>query len=352
MYKTLLPLWWLLGSLLMTLPLSAQLEQQMKNGQQALRANQFDQALKAFDAVVKTDDRYPQVYVYRGLAHYALEDYFNAEVDFQRALDQGGQLNQGDQAKLHNNRGMALYFLGEYDEASNEFRQAYRLDPNLAVAKDNYDQAKAAQRNPKAALTPGGKALPPTETSAYDGLYRDNRPQVKAPPQPSASLTATIDRRQTRLVTQDLASGRYKPFKSRRFWGSSKTYKEPTYAASTQAYVRIVAIEVGRKETIVTLRVENPSLKESAFCISPASRRESFYLTDRSGKISARMAMREIIDNSITTCPAQTRLAPGDNMSFTLKFDPIPDDIGYLSLIEGNRNDGNQWNFYDIDLTE
>jgi tetratricopeptide (TPR) repeat protein len=342
----------LLSGLLLSLPLSAQEDPQMKRGQQALRAQKYDQALAYFDAVVKRNDHYPQVYVYRGLAHYALEDYFNAEVDFQRALDQGQDLTKVDAAKLHNNRGMALYFLKEYEDAANEFRQAYRLDPNLNVAEENYQKAKSAERNPTQAFRPGQPELPASSSSAYDGLYRDARPQINYQPAEQASLSEARAAREQRLVVQNLESGRYKPFKSRRIWATSKTYKRPAYAAASQAYVEIVEVVVGRSETRVVLRVENPSLKEASFCIAPPSRRESFYLTDRSGKLSGRMAMREIIDQSISTCPAKSRLAPGEKMTFTLRFDKIPSDVGYVSLIEGNRKDGNQWNFYDIDLTD
>ena len=59
-----------------------------------------------------------------------------------------------------------------------------------------------------------------------------------------------------------------------------------------------------------------------------------------------------MIDQSISTCPQKTSLAPGEKMLFHLRFDKIPKDVGYVSLIEGNREDGNQWNFYDIDLTD
>lgn len=329
----------------------AQADQQMKKGQQALRANQYSQALALFDAVIKADDRYPQVYVYRGLAHYALEDWFSAETDFQRALDRG-ELNRKDAAKVHNNRGMALYFLKDYDKAAVEFREAYVLDPNLKLARSNYDLAMQAKANPAAALRPGQEAASRPQASAYEGIYRDDRPQVKDPAREEATLKEVRDQRVQRLVVQDLAAGRYKPFKSRRIWGSAKTYKQPAFAAASQPYLTVVSVEVGRNETFVTLRVENPTLRDVSFCIAPPGRQASFYLTDRSGKLSGRMALREVVDVSISTCPARTRLASGEKMRFTLRFDPIPNDIGYVSLIEGNRTDGNQWNIYDIDLTE
>ena len=54
----------------------------------------------------------------------------------------------------------------------------------------------------------------------------------------------------------------------------------------------------------------------------------------------------------MATYPATTPLKPGEEVTFTLEFEKIPDTLGFVNLVEGERQDSEAWHFFEIDLTD
>ena len=337
-----------------------------QQGKRAYERGEYRAAISYLDQAVKNPEVGPEAYIYRGMAHYELGAFFEAEVDFKRGLNRVSyrgqtpstqadtELMPGDAAKIHNNRGMALYQLGEHRQAMEEFRTAFTLDDNLDVARDNYYHAQAKMR--------GEDFEPDPQENMYNGVYRDKRPQLNARSKrkrPKPDLEAVKTRRALRLVEQGLAEPdrelKGEIFKSRRVW-FKKTYERPDYQAASQEYIDLVEVEITREATFITLQVSNPTLKGAEVCIADHTREGAFYLTDRSTRVSSnRLEMKGLVEeerDGIALCPSTEQLAAASSIQFTLEFERIPDDVGYISIIEGRRNDGDQWNFFHVDLTE
>lgn len=349
----------------------AQLESYMDLGKKAFREKRYSKAIGYFDRVAKENPTYPEVYVYRGLCFFENQDYFGAEVDFQRALDFGyngkslGRFDDGkpyprltmeDAAKLHNNRGIALYQLGEYDDAMDQFREAFLLDGSLRIAKQNHEQARQRRENPREAgegSRGGGR---------YEGIFFDHRPQIPAGAGREDDNSGEVDfvqQRRLRLVEQGLRDPKGKlkieEFDRGGFFSSGSVYKKVSWAYATQSYVRIIKAEIDRDATYLTFRVINPSIDQADVCIADRLRDGAFYLTDKSGRPGTRFKFQGIVgedESPISLCPQLTYIEPGQTLIFTLEFERIPDDMRYINVIEGNRNDGNQWNFYMVDLSK
>ncbi len=348
----------------------AQVDSYMELGKRAYQEHRYSRAIGYFDRVVKENPDYPEVYVYRGLSYFATEDYLGAEVDFQRALELGfydppsGQtadgkpyprLTEQDAAKIHNNRGLALYRLDEYDDAMDQFREAFKLDGSLRLAKENYDQARRMRRN-----AGEGAANASRGGGRYEGVFLDSRPQIPAiananqgPPMEREDIEHL---RGIRLVEQGLRDPerglRPKEFKRRYNLGVPNTFRDVTYAAASQSYISVERVVISRNATYVTFYVKNPSLRGANICIADRLRDGAFYLVDASGTYRSKIDMIEVVEEKMSTCPELTDLAAGQGLDFTLKFERVPDEVGYINIIEGDRNDGNQWNFYRVDLTE
>ena len=345
----------------------AQLETYMTRGKDAYRKHRYQQAITYFDRVIKENPAYTEVYVYRGLAYFDSEDYLGAEVDFMRALDLAyyaektgrfkdgkpyPRLSERDAAKLHNNRGLALYRLEEYDEAMDEFRTALRLDGSLKIAKENYEKARRLRRDPDAAARDRG--------GRYTGIYRDLRPQLPSTVvrnnRPAVSREEASRRRGVRLVEQGLRDPsrglRPEKFSRRRIWIGSKVFKNVEWSAASQSYISIERIEINQSSTLVTMRVTNPTIRSADVCIADRAREGSFYLTDYSGSRASKIRFKGLLGENMTECPDLSKIGSGKALVFVMEFEKVPDDIGYVNLIEGSRMDGNQWNFYKIDLTE
>jgi len=356
----------------MLLPAHAQLDKTMKKGQQAFRTRKYAEALKQFNAVIKADPSYPQVFVYRGMVYYAQAQYSEAEIDFQRALEQdyygspsrfnGGfgtdpRITTADAAKIHNNRGMALYYLEDYTQAAQEFRKAQLLDPNLKVAKVNYDDARKVAKDPT--VKPDGTGTSRNQSGLDGNTYVDNRPEL---PANRARATTRVDKaqvsqnREYRMVNQGIrkATRKTRPYKFRRRKGfGTSVYERPFFEAASRDYLLIERVVINREATLVTFRMNNSSFKNCSVCIAPSSSDMAFYITDRSGRYSQRWAMNRLIQegSKLSSCPNTTQMRPGDAVTFTIEFERIPDDLGYINIIEGKRKDGDEWNFYNVDLT-
>ncbi|TAE55543.1 MAG: hypothetical protein EAZ89_05570, partial [Bacteroidetes bacterium] len=76
---------------------------------------------------------------------------------------------------------------------------------------------------------------------------------------------------------------------------------------------------------------------------------DSYFISDRGGS-SLNLKLKSI--EGMATYPRTLRIEAKATALFTLEFPKIPDNVGYINLIEGKGTTGNEWNFYGIDLTK
>lgn len=364
-----------------TVPMSAQstrLSEEMNKGMQAYAREDFSTALQHFTEVIRRDNGYPYVYTYRGNAYFALGQYRQALADYSTEIEQYtsqinrqgaalqrdelavygvAQLSTQQAAMLYNNRGTVRYFLGDQRGAIQDFQEALRLVPSLTTAQANLNKAysnpippKRPQTNPlpnqeRNAMAYQTYCARPTVRSYYASTYsQNNRNDEEA-------LTLRYERGlHQKLVDPKLADRFRSPFTVRKVPRKGKTYPTPTVGGASQSYTEIASVTIKGRSTFVTLKVKNISNSDINMCIDDPGGAGAFYLTDRSGKNNMRFGYRTV--KGVDVYPGSTVVKAGQTATIVLEFPRIPNTWGFVNLIEGERADGNAWNFYDIDLRE
>ena len=386
MKKTAFVLSWFLCLLGTTLAQNA-----MTNGRKAYGEAKFQEAIRFFDQAVRENPVNPEAYAYRGNAFFILGNYAAAEADFTRAIEQNFQQSQragqtgsyrqnnmvlidpnpdqvssGDYAMLYNNRGVARYFQGKVQDAVFDFNQALEWDRSLGEAMQNRQEAIVRGGTAVNPGQPGQPIIQPTQPNQRPGYvpqdYRYARPiSVPQPVEATVLRENSEDIREDRLEIMDLGSSdgdsrggisalfTPKPFEARRVTSRGKTYRSPEIAGKSHNYIRIDEVQITPEATFVTITVENREQKPYQVSIDGKNGEGAYYLTDRSGSGRRTFRLRNV--TGIETYPRTSAIAPGASLTFKLEFGKIPDDMGYINLIEGTKQTGAEWNFYGVDLT-
>lgn len=359
----------------------------MKRGQEAFQNGRFAEAVDHFNRVAQLRPSH-RVYAYRGNALLIMKQYQQAERDYSRAIDyylrtqqhrapEGGfafgdmviiQPGQGEEiplAMIYNNRGIARYYQGLAADALEDFNSALDIDPGLNIAQRNKMAASSGRmpqnNGPGRGPSVGNNSGVPGTDGRYTNQYnRYDRPVNTPNPQnPDRLFEQTEELRILRtmeLTGEGSNRGLFgprlpKPFERRNIPKKGKFYKTPDLQARSQNYVSIDNVKITDRATFIRLRVENMEEKPYFISLQPPRSEGAFYLTDRSGSQRTTYRLRKIVDG-VAAAPNTTELKPGEPIYITLEFEKIPDTLGYINLIEGDRQDGQAWNFYQIDLTK
>ncbi|MEO0468432.1 MAG: tetratricopeptide repeat protein [Bacteroidota bacterium] len=356
----------------------------MVKGRSALSTADYQQAISSFDQVILRNQNYPDVYAYRGNAFLLTKDYRRAEEDFSRAIDnfvlnrrnQGiPGFNMGDMimvqpgegqgvslAMIYNNRGISRFFLGRRNQAAVDFEAALRIDKGLDAARQNLRRIR------------GGAVADVDNGGMDDGGFADNgglnsrptydryaRPaSVPQPRDPKISREKTDrirDLRTIEITDEGRSRGGLfssgpkprKPFVKRNIPRRGKLYRMPMSEGKAHANVEIESVLITSRSTQVKLKITNEERKDFEINVAAKGSPGAFYLTDRTG--SARNTFKLRRAEGIETYPRSTKLIAGETLYVTLEFDKIHDHIGFVNLIEGDKQGNEAWNFYGIDLT-
>lgn len=329
-------------------------------------------ALRNFDRVVALITQYPEVkfaevYLDRGNTLFALGRYNEAITDYSEGISQStrrvltrevediraGESDlsyqsvkiidldrnpdlERENALLYHNRGVANYYLGKYKEATADFEFAHTLAPDMPEAERNLESARLANgRNrfyedtPIASNTRSASPGQPIEEKKSAGIFER-----------IFGKKESVTRGEETLVTPS----RINPVTSR--YPRTRYFGEPTVAGQSFDYVLIESIEVTAQSTLVNMRVSN--LTREAFPVrlfSPGSP-SAFLITDRTRTRTYRLKSIQ----GLPMYPQSVQLKPNTAVSFTLEFEPLPEGVGYIHLLEGNTQQGKEWNFYDVKL--
>ena len=147
------------------------------------KANEFENALTAYDAAIQLNTKFVQAYNNRGLSKSALKRHEHALADFNYAT----RLNP-DYAEAYNNRGLTHSELKQHEDALADYAQALALNPNYAQAYSNRaltldelrryaealaDYAQAIALNPKYAEAYSNRGLTLMELKRFDEALAD-----------------------------------------------------------------------------------------------------------------------------------------------------------------------------------
>ncbi|WNJ19825.1 tetratricopeptide repeat protein [Pontibacter sp. G13] len=366
-------------------PVLAQTSQDWVNkGQEAVNEQRYQAALQLFDQAIQLDAKNASAHDYQGYAYLMLKQYAQAEMAFSTAIELhlydnrarqrnpqgrignmavalpgGTQSGSGKLARLYNNRGVARYNQRKTTAAIQDFNRALELDEHLQQASLNLKEANGTQAGrpsfTRPTTTNSGSTLTPNRRMT-NAMYQ-RPPNAMEPVDPKQAKKSTVKLRDNRLEFIDMASqtrggDRFAApeVKNRKVPLRGKAYKHPDYAFATANYVTVEQVKILPKITVITFKVVNPTAKDYDVCVYPPRNPKAYYLTDGGESVKRRINLRKV--SNIATYPGKTTLKPDEPLYFTLEFDKIPDNIHTIHIVEGGRDDGQAWNFYQVDLTK
>lgn len=95
-------------------------------GRQQMMENEFTEAIRTLNVLLRFDDNAYEGYFLRGIAKYNLDDLIGAEADFSIAIDKNPVFTTA-----YTYRAITRSRLGNYDDALKDFREAIDLRPDL-----------------------------------------------------------------------------------------------------------------------------------------------------------------------------------------------------------------------------
>jgi tetratricopeptide (TPR) repeat protein len=98
-------------------------------GLEALKKNQYDQAITDFNQAIKLNPKFDLAYNNRGFAYYSKKNYDKALADFNKAI----ALNP-KYAVAYSNRGMIYSAKRDFNKAFADYNKAIQLDPKNSIA--------------------------------------------------------------------------------------------------------------------------------------------------------------------------------------------------------------------------
>lgn len=95
-------------------------------GQRCMMDNNYQEAIRTLNTLLRFDEDAYEGYFLRGIAKYNLDDLMGAEADFSTAIEKNPVYTQA-----YTYRAIARSRLGNYDDALKDFREAIELRPDL-----------------------------------------------------------------------------------------------------------------------------------------------------------------------------------------------------------------------------
>ena len=94
-------------------------------GRSLMMHNDYQEAIRTLNILLRVDDDAYEAYFLRGIAKYNLDDLLGAEADFTTAIDKNPVFTNA-----YTYRAITRSRLGNYDDALNDFREAIELRPD------------------------------------------------------------------------------------------------------------------------------------------------------------------------------------------------------------------------------
>jgi len=273
-------------------------------------------AIEFLDKVTYYDPDYVEAYVYKGDAYFWLRQYEKALPEYNRAINiYQYQVSQGNSQgrevfhgilvithtqfdekleQLFNNRGAAYFEMGDYRSAYLDFSKALEYNENSEEADQNLETTKKIM---KAQNIP----IPGTddERKPWDFIFS---PRV--------------------------------------------AYQDPDIGGTSCEYFLINKVESKKNSTFVYFQAFNDEGENERYISAKSGSSESFYIKSDHGEV---YQLRRALDADNLE-KSFFIVKPGQKISFVLEFERIPDDTDLIHIMEGNVNNMDACNFFDIQL--
>ncbi|MEL6133373.1 MAG: hypothetical protein AAFR59_08435, partial [Bacteroidota bacterium] len=331
----------------------------LKRGIEALQYGEYEKAVQYFNEAEKQDKYIPYLYALRAQAYIQTEAYASADLDLTRALKLYYDY------ELDGSQNLALYSEVSLSRKMQKALQAYNMYYQRANVRHHLNQRQPALTDLQMSL----KLNPSFDPAArYQVLIAQKKPPEKINSIFPSNTTSNTEGNQAYglrpeglptaqetnpdewQASRDLYTGVRTPRNRRErkqleAWQKDRAFKEGlkyedlSVGYATQDYITIKSVQLSSRATFVTFEAENNT--EETFNLRLI---EKMYITDRSGQISRQLDMTSA-RNISTRGDGGTEVRPGKRLQFVVIFQPLPDDMHYINIIEGDRKDGQEWNF-------
>jgi tetratricopeptide (TPR) repeat protein len=211
-------------------------ENAVQEGMVDLANQKFNDALKKFNLVLKSNPKSHQAYLGRGIVRYYGGSYDNALKDFNMAIE-----NNPKYAEAHVGRGMVWYRKGEYRRAIADYRQALDLQPHNPKAMNQLAWTLAVcpdtkVHNPEEALDWARNAsrldMQPHYLDTLAAAYAANGKFKKAAETQKQAISMVVETNQEDKLDPYLA--RLKTYKANKPWVDIHKPGKPTTQSKLQ----------------------------------------------------------------------------------------------------------------------
>ncbi len=268
------------------------------------------------DRVTYYDSEYSEAYVFKGDAYFWLRQYEKALPEYNRAIDiyqklasegnsQGREVFHGilvithtqyDEKleQLFNNRGAAYFEMGDYKSAYLDFQRAMDYNSNSEEASQNFERTKKIMKAQ-------GIPIPGTEDKKrpWDILFS---PKI--------------------------------------------TYEDLEIGGKSCNFLVINKVVLRKDVTAVHFQVYNEDQEADRYINAKTGSSTSFYIKTSHGE---RFDLKRAMDKNDEEKNFFI-IPPNQKTNFVMEFDRIPDDEKLIQIIEGNVDNVDACNFYDIQL--
>ncbi|MEM6803969.1 MAG: tetratricopeptide repeat protein [Bacteroidota bacterium] len=366
----------------------------MEKGKDAYFDKNYDRAVSYFEEVALIDPNFEDLYEYRGNTFYKLGEFREAELDYLEAIkqlpkpDRGSSRRIGDDnfvlldpggeedlnkrySRIYNNLAVARFKMGRRSAARQAFDMALEYDPDSYIAKEN---EKSANYNRTSQLqiedentkrkreNRDSRSSRTSKEKGYENEF-NRRPVSLWKPDDREAYTRMLDLREDReeAVARDeneeeepqreTVLDRWfgeKVFIKRKVGKRGKTYRRPDFLGASQQYLSIDRVFINSGSTYVTVKVENTNSSSYWISLAPKASSEAFKIVGRGSNRHKSYKLKAIKD--VAYYPNTTELKPNGTLYFTLEFERIADNIGFINIVEGKNQRDSAWNFYEVDL--
>lgn len=123
-------------------------QKHVNNGVKHLNRGNYAKAAKEFNKAIAADPNNWEAHFYLGVTYHRWKRYYDSCEYFRTAID----LNHTDNrwvSKVRVHLGVSLEYVGNYEEAQNEYKLAVTLNPDNKEAYDRLEKLKAKKKPQK-----------------------------------------------------------------------------------------------------------------------------------------------------------------------------------------------------------
>lgn len=337
--------------------------QVLNTGRNALETGDYSAAQQELEYCIKLNPTTPYVYAFLAKAYYFQSELDRAIYAFNKSLEtdyvkrangmvelvfhNAVSLTLAEQqnlnpAVMHYQRGRIHHLKGNEQMATKDMEKALAINPYYEDAKLYLAHIRSGKgplliqapiTSEEVAQKQGKNERRPESSRAEKDENEDYVELRKA-----RSIYYRIDKPRRRSEKAYLTKA-----EDRKIKDGMRIYN-PKVAYATQDYIKIESIIFSSTQTIVSFEIENPS-KDSSYTLRLDN---GLMITERTGGQARSFRMERLSDFNRNG----TQLKPGAKLRFYAIFPTIPSSINYVNIIEGTRHDGQEWNFYDVQLFE